>query len=218
VGYGEAEILRVGIRHRAIGSLSLSETQIRQYRWCSPPRRGLTVMRRHSKNGARRSPWALAERLAVSISTPVCPRKPISALMSTRPRHHRKRNPQSRPLGGANAQVRNWRGHCATCSENRSHIDCRSRKNDRRVANGKRFSRIRGGASSARGGALYHPTQETIRDPPNSISRSPQPRTTALPRACRSSISRSPRDRSKPGPEGSNPLKQHRARNSRRPC
>jgi hypothetical protein len=61
-------------------------------------------------------------------------------------------------------------------------------------------------------------TQETIRDPPNSISRSPQPRTTALPRACRSSISRSPRDRSKPGPEGSNPLKQHRARNSRRPC
>ena len=29
-------------------------------------------------------------------------------------------------------------------------------------------------------------------------------------------MSRSPR--SEPGPEGSNPLKQHRARNSRRPC
>lgn len=42
------------------------------------------------------------------------------------------------------------RGHCATCSENRSHIDCRSRKNDRRVANGKRFSGIRGGEFSAR--------------------------------------------------------------------
>jgi hypothetical protein len=31
-------------------------------------------------------------------------------------------------------------------------------------------------------------------------------------------FSRSPSDRSEPGPEGSNPLKQDRARNSRRPC
>src|SRR5436853_345249 len=40
--------------------------------------------------------------------------------------------------------------------------------------------------------------------------------TIALGRACRITMSRSPR--SEPGPEGSNPLKQHRARNSRRPC
>src|SRR5262249_27905206 len=54
--------------------------------------------------------------------------------------------------------------------------------------------------------------------PPNSISCTPQPRTIAFRRACRITISRSPSDRSEPGPEKSNPLKQHRARNSRRPC
>jgi hypothetical protein len=63
-----------------------------------------------------------------------------------------------------------------------------------------------------------HPLRDHSR-PPNSISRYPQPTTTPLRRACRRiSISRSPSDRSEPGPEGSNPLKQHRARNSRRPC
>lgn len=62
-----------------------------------------------------------------------------------------------------------------------------------------------------------HPLRDHSRSP-NSISRSPQPRTTALRRACRITISRSRSGRSEPGPEGSNPLKQHRARNSRRPC
>jgi hypothetical protein len=57
---------------------------------------------------------------------------------------------------------------------------------------------------------------ETIRDRPNSISRSPRPTTTRGRRACRISSTDSPSDKSEPGPVGSNPLKWHRARNNHR--